>query len=123
MSELYPIEIRGVANSLAYSIGNIMMFASIQSFYGLLSIFNGVAGIQWFFAVISLLACVYTYIFLPETHRKSLDEITDYFIDNSIYILSKKKSKAPKITNANRIDKKDLIKSNNEQSTKLMDNV
>ncbi|CAG9861707.1 unnamed protein product, partial [Phyllotreta striolata] len=91
MSELYPMEIRGVANCLAYSIGNVMMFASIQSFYGLLASFGGVAGVQWFFAVVAALACVYTYVFLPETHRKTLDEIAEYFVDNSVYILAKRK--------------------------------
>uniref|UniRef100_A0A6P7F983 Facilitated trehalose transporter Tret1-2 homolog isoform X1 n=1 Tax=Diabrotica virgifera virgifera TaxID=50390 RepID=A0A6P7F983_DIAVI len=123
MSELFPIEIRGVANSAAYSVANLMMFASIQSFYGLISICRGYAGIQWFFAVVSVLASLYTYIFMPETHKKKLTEITDYFVENSIYMLSKKK-KPKRNKTITKPSKKDIIiASENSQEKRLMDNV
>lgn len=124
MAELFPLEIRGVANSIAYSIGNLLMFASIQSFWGLVSVFQGFAGVQWFFAVISLLASLYTYIFVPETHRKKLNEITEYFVHNSVYLLSIKEPKnTTRIVNGTRVGKKDIIKANVEQSDKLMEDV
>ncbi|XP_056639919.1 facilitated trehalose transporter Tret1-2 homolog isoform X2 [Diorhabda sublineata] len=122
MCELFPLEIRGVANSLAYSIGNLIIFASVQSFYGLLSIFQGYAGIQWFFAVISILGSIYAYIFLPETHNKKLTEISAYFEDNFIYILSKnKKPKQKKYSTKNRFGKKTIVKTvENGQDEKLL---
>ncbi|CAH1184851.1 unnamed protein product [Phyllotreta striolata] len=91
-AELFPLEIRGVANSIAYGVGNLLMFASIQSFWNLLDAFGGYAGVQWFFAVISLLASLYTYVFVPETHRKKLSEITEYFKENGVYVLSLRKA-------------------------------
>nr|XP_023028308.1 facilitated trehalose transporter Tret1-2 homolog [Leptinotarsa decemlineata] len=124
-AELFPIEIRGVANSISYSIANLIMFAAIQSFWTLDYIFCGIAGVQWFFAVVALLASLYTYILLPETHGKKLSDITGYFVHNTIFLGSEKK-KVPKTqTKAvpTRVAKKDIVKSNNEQSEKLMENV
>lgn len=125
-AELFSLEIRGVANSIAYSIGNLLMFASIQSFWGLIDIFNGFAGVQWFFAVISIMASVYTYIFVPETHRKKLSEITDYFKENGIYLLSKEKAPKKQVNTdkpATRVGKKDIVIASNGQNEKLIQNV
>ncbi|KAJ8941213.1 hypothetical protein NQ314_010461 [Rhamnusium bicolor] len=122
-AELFPIEIRGVAHSIAYSIANVLMFASVQSYWALNDIFGGAAGIQWFFAVVSVLASVYVFIFLPETHGKKLSEITAYFVHNTIFLGSaKKKSKVPQKAPVTRAAKKDIVKSNG-QSEKLMNNV
>ncbi|CAG9814796.1 unnamed protein product [Phaedon cochleariae] len=124
-AELYPIEIRGVANSFSYASANLIMFGAIQSFWTLESIFGGIAGVQWFFAVISILGSVYTYILLPETHGKKLSEITNYFVHNTIFIGSSKNAppKAQKKTAvASRVAKKDIVKSNG-QNQKLMENV
>ncbi|KAG5886187.1 hypothetical protein JTB14_036055 [Gonioctena quinquepunctata] len=124
-AELFPIEIRGVANSISYSIANLIMFAAIQSFWTLNSSFGGIAGVQWFFAVISILASVYTYILLPETHGKKLSEITNYFVHNTIFLgsESKKAKSQTKSVVPSRVPKKDIVKLNNEQSEKLMENV
>ncbi|XP_066154003.1 facilitated trehalose transporter Tret1-like isoform X1 [Euwallacea fornicatus] len=95
-AELFPIEIRGVAHSICYSANNLLLFASVQSFYSLEDWFGGIVGIQWFFAVISVLAGVYTIIFLPETHNKKLSEIRDYFLNSgAIYLFAKHNKKAP----------------------------
>ncbi|KAH1003338.1 hypothetical protein HUJ05_011262 [Dendroctonus ponderosae] len=109
-AELFPIEIRGVAHSIAYSVNNLIMFASIQSFYTLEDWFGGIVGVQWFFAAISLLATVYTFIFLPETHGKKLSEITDYFVHSgAFYVLSKERSK-PKKAATSRAPRKNIVK-------------
>lgn len=127
-AELFPIEIRGVAHSIAYSIANTIMFASVQSYYGLTDMFGGASGLQWFFAVIALTASVYTLVFLPETHGKKLSEITDYFNDNTIFLGSAKKEKINKKQKMKKpVVRKDIVKSsireNNDQSEKLMDGV
>lgn len=128
-AELFPIEIRGVAHSIAFSIANLLMFASVQSYWGLSSIFGGASGIQWFFAVIALTASVYALVFLPETHGKKLSEITQYFNHNTIFLGSGKNSKNS-INNKQRKKptvRKDIVKSNvkanNDQSEKLMNGV
>lgn len=127
-AELFPIEIRGVAHSIAYSIANIIMFASVQSYYGLTDMFGGASGLQWFFAVIALTASVYTLVFLPETHGKKLSEITEYFNHNTIFLGSTKKEKIDKKQKMKKpVVRKDIVKSNikenNDQIEKLMDGV
>lgn len=127
-AELFPIEIRGVAHSIAFSIANLLMFASVQSYWALLSTFGGASGIQWFFAVIALTASVYTLVILPETHGKKLSEITQYFNHNTIFLGSNKNSKAdnekPKKKPAVRKDiVKSNVKMNQDQSEKLINNV
>ncbi|XP_030759652.1 facilitated trehalose transporter Tret1-like [Sitophilus oryzae] len=122
-AELFPIEIRGVAHSIAYSAANLLMFASVQMFYTLQDWFGGIVGLQWFFAVVSVMASIYTFIFLPETHGKKLSEITNYFATSGgLYLCSeernKKKSnkKTPKIVS--RVPQQ-IIKSNT-QTEKLL---
>jgi len=46
-AELFPIEIKGVAHSIAYSVNNFILFASVQMFYPLEDWFGGIVGIQW----------------------------------------------------------------------------
>lgn len=122
-AELFPIEIRGVAQSLSYSIANLLMFLAVQSYYALDKTFGGTAGIQWFFAVVSILASIYVFIVLPETHNKKLSEITEYFVDNTIFLTSGKKKKGnPQKKVVTRAAKKDIIKSD-RQNEKLMNGV
>lgn len=138
-AELFPIEIRGVAHSIAYSMANVLMFLSVQSYETLNYWFSGAAGVQWFFAVVSLAGLVYTFVFLPETHRKKLTDIEDYFNHNTVYLGQSKDDKKKKKTKksatttttkqqqpqivVSRVGKKDIVKSNGGQSDKLMENV
>nr|CAI5845331.1 unnamed protein product [Callosobruchus analis] len=127
-AELFPIEIRGIAHSIAYSIANLLMFAAVQSYWTLDYWFSGAAGIQWFFTVVSLMASFYAFIFLPETHGKKLSDITGYFVKNTIYLMASKKAKlaaaqqTQKKQTVTRVGKKDIVKSQNGQKEKLMDN-
>ncbi|KAL3270533.1 hypothetical protein HHI36_021071 [Cryptolaemus montrouzieri] len=91
-AELFPIEIRGVAHSWVYSGAYLAMFFSVQNYHTLERECNGVAGVQWFFAAVSLGGLLYSFIFLPETHECELSEIQDYFQENTFYLLRKKKS-------------------------------
>ncbi|KAK4878887.1 hypothetical protein RN001_011393 [Aquatica leii] len=84
-AELFPLAIRGVAHSIAYGLANLLMFASIQSYYSLTDIFGGSSGIQYFFAVVALGGLAYSVVFLPETHRKKLKDIESYFLTNTMY--------------------------------------
>ncbi|KAL1501268.1 hypothetical protein ABEB36_006623 [Hypothenemus hampei] len=122
-AELFPIEIRGVAHSIAYSANNFIMFASIQSYYTLSDLFGGIVGVQWFFAVVSILAGVYVFIFLPETHGKKLSEITDYFLNSgAFYILSKPTNKTASMKKGtSRVPRKDIVK--RPQEDKLLNDV
>lgn len=103
-AELFPLEIRGIAHSIAYSMANGLMFASVQSYRTLHAAFGGSHGVQWFFAGVSIAGMIYSFIFLPETHRKKLKDIQEYFVDNTVYLSQKKQKKG----NKGKQDKKKL---------------
>lgn len=130
-AELFPLAIRGIAHSMAYSVANFIMFASIQSYYSLLHIFRGSAGIQYFFAVISLGGLVYSFIFLPETHKKKLSEIEEYFQHHTTYFsLNSNRSKTNKngspqrkpIVKNTRLTEQDFIRACSGQNEKMINN-
>lgn len=87
-AELFPLEIRGIAQGFTVGIAHFVMFA-VTSVYPLLSsILGGPHGVQFLFAGASFSAAIFVYIFLPETHGKTLKEIEDYFQNHTIYPLS-----------------------------------
>ncbi|XP_028131314.1 facilitated trehalose transporter Tret1 [Diabrotica virgifera virgifera] len=94
ISELFPLEIRGVGYTIAYSINMLFMFGSLQSYYWLIDILGGVAYLQWMFSVLSISAAVYTYFFLPETKGKKLSEVSEYFKTGWLYIGRSPENKA-----------------------------
>ncbi|XP_056647703.1 facilitated trehalose transporter Tret1-like isoform X1 [Diorhabda sublineata] len=86
ISELFPLAIRGVGYTIGYSLSMLFMFAALQSYYGLNAALGGSTNLQWFFAVVCTMGAVYTYIFLPETRGKKLNEITENFQKGWLYI-------------------------------------
>lgn len=132
-AELFPLEIRGVAQSISYAIANILMFLAVQSYPSLTNLLGGIVYAQWFFAVISLIGLVYVFAFLPETHGKKLNDIVEYFVDNTLYLTSRKavkqkqkQTKSPDrkpIVKNSRVAKGDFEKSSNGQSKNLIENV
>lgn len=124
-AELFPIEIRGVAHSISFGVGHMLMFASVQTYWTLNTFLGGAEGLQWFFAVIAILASVYILVFLPETHGRKLNEITQYFQRNTIYLVSKeRKGKSKDSSKKKKSSRNDIIITNNkqdeEQNEKLM---
>jgi hypothetical protein len=89
-AEMYPLEVRGVMQGATVCVAHILMFAVIKSFYWMLNVFNGTQGVQLFFGGVCLVGFVFLYLFLPETHKKTVEEITDYFENNTVYILRRK---------------------------------
>lgn len=65
----------------------------MKNFRDLNIIFGGSHGVQWFFAVISILGAIYAYIFLPETHGQKLSDIQKYFLHNTVYLGQSKQPK------------------------------
>lgn len=49
--------------------------------------------ISRFFAAVSIAGLIYSLLFLPETHGKELNEIEDYFRENTVYLCQKTKSR------------------------------
>lgn len=89
-AELFPLEIRGVAQSMSICISSFLVFVALQLHPVFYKLFYGIAGEQLFFGCICLIGLIYTYIFLPETHGKKLSEIEQYFKHNIIYIKQRK---------------------------------
>lgn len=122
-AELFPLEIRGVAHSIAYSSANALMFASVQSYRTLERLCDGPYGVQWFFAVIAILGGIYSFIFLPETHKKKLNQIQEYFKTNTIFFLQTKDEEKKKIVK-NKTNKSitynDIVKSSPKQTKNLL---
>ncbi|XP_037910328.1 facilitated trehalose transporter Tret1-2 homolog isoform X2 [Hermetia illucens] len=82
-AELFPTEIRGIGHSVAYSMANVLMFISIQSYRPISELVGGAYAVQWMFAIVSVIGFFFALIFLPETHGKKLSEIEAYFSGKS----------------------------------------
>lgn len=131
-AELFPLEIRGVAQSISYSIANTIMFLAVQSYPSLANLLGGVVHAQWFFAVICLIGVIYVFVLMPETHGKKLNDIVEYFVHNTFYVIARKayKSKGARkssdrkpIIKNTRVTKNDLEESGDGQNNNLIENV
>lgn len=92
-AELFPLEIRGVAQSVSTCLGSFIMFLSLQLYPTIQKLFGGICGVQYFFAGVSLVAVIFVYVVMPETHEMKLSEIEEYFYENVIFIGKKKEKK------------------------------
>lgn len=96
-AELYPIEIRGMAQGLTVSLAHIIMFSAVKVYPFLTEMLGGTYAVHWLFACVSFSSVIFIFIFLPETHKKLLSDIQEYFLHNTIYILSKDKPREVKV--------------------------
>lgn len=83
--EMMPARIRGRMLSYIFVILNIQFFFWTK-YFQYISLYMGIHGIFLLFASANFGAAILTYLFVPETFRRSLGEIEDYFKqDNLIY--------------------------------------
>uniref|UniRef100_A0A1B6F4Y1 Major facilitator superfamily (MFS) profile domain-containing protein n=1 Tax=Cuerna arida TaxID=1464854 RepID=A0A1B6F4Y1_9HEMI len=108
-AELFPIEIRGMAQSLMMAVANLILFAVLKIYPFLDEMFGGAYAVQWMFATVSAASSVIIFLFMPETHKKELSEIQEYFTNNTIYILRKKKTKETEEFGEEMIHLKDTV--------------
>ncbi|XP_054266053.1 facilitated trehalose transporter Tret1-like [Macrosteles quadrilineatus] len=78
LGELFPTDVRGIASGMTACVVYLESFISVKLYPGLVVSF-GVLPTFIFFAVSGLLGTIYLFIFLPETHGKTLLEIEEYF--------------------------------------------
>ncbi|KAG8307783.1 hypothetical protein J6590_013480 [Homalodisca vitripennis] len=90
-AELFPIEIRGMAQSLIMGITNFSIFSVLKIYPFMDEALGGSFGVQWMFSIVSLIGALFIFVFLPETHKKELIEIEEYFKNNSVYPLRHKR--------------------------------
>jgi len=73
-SEIYPLKIRSVANSLATTVNwgsNLIVSISFLSYANLVTR----AGTFWTYASIGVIAWIYFFFKLPETKGKTMEQI------------------------------------------------
>ena len=78
-AELFPAEIRGQGHSLCYAIGALSVFIGVFNYRDLQRLLGGPSMLQWFFAIFSFFGFLFGMFILPETHKKELWEIEEYF--------------------------------------------
>ncbi|XP_026680131.1 facilitated trehalose transporter Tret1-2 homolog [Diaphorina citri] len=74
VGEIFPSQIKGIAVSIA-CLFNWVSVLVVTKFFGDVTLLLGGHGAFWIFSVIAALGAVFTYILVPETKGKTLDEI------------------------------------------------
>jgi sugar porter (SP) family MFS transporter len=74
ISEIYPLQARGLAMSFVTAVQWLANFIVAVSFLSLLNVF-GSANTFWFFGFICLLGAIIAYFIVPETKGVSLEQI------------------------------------------------
>ncbi|RZC37090.1 Sugar tr and/or MFS 1 domain containing protein, partial [Asbolus verrucosus] len=95
LGELFPAKIRGLAGGLTFMIFNFVLFAVAKAFPFVKSVV-GMHGVFWIFGGSSLLASLFLYLMLPETKGKTLSQIEDYFQQDNITWVARKRGDANK---------------------------
>ncbi|PNF24024.1 hypothetical protein B7P43_G08618 [Cryptotermes secundus] len=88
LGEMYPAKVKGLACGITTFLGNLFGFASIKMFPTFVVLMGGTAtnvnlkcteGVFYLYGGITFVAVLFIYLFLPETFRKTLQEISDSF--------------------------------------------
>lgn len=88
LGEMYPVKVTGLACGITTFLGNLFGFASIKMFPTFVVLLGGTAtnknincteGVFYLYGGITCAAVLFIYLFLPETFRKTLQEISDSF--------------------------------------------
>ncbi|KAL5275266.1 hypothetical protein ACFFRR_001283 [Megaselia abdita] len=82
ISEVFPPSARGQCAGITICCGYLMSFVAIKLYPGMVSSI-GNENVFAFYGLVSLLAIVYVYIYLPETKGKTLKQIEDHFKNKS----------------------------------------
>ena len=82
MSEIFPTEVRGVASGIAILVNWLAAFTVIRLYVKMENSMHPY-GCYWFYAAVCLVFVVYVFVFLPETKRKTLEEMEKLFVKHS----------------------------------------
>ncbi|PSN35073.1 Facilitated trehalose transporter Tret1 [Blattella germanica] len=83
LGELYPTKVAGVGGGITTCMANLMGFLAIKLYPGFNDLLKGDqprdGGAFFFFGAVSCVGTGFVLFFLPETFRKSLDQISEEF--------------------------------------------
>ncbi|XP_023346118.1 facilitated trehalose transporter Tret1-2 homolog [Eurytemora carolleeae] len=77
-AELLPPKVRSIANSIIICFAFVSGFIIAKTFVDLEQSI-GYSGTFWFYAAVCFLGAIFTFIFVPETRDKSIEEIQNHF--------------------------------------------
>ncbi|XP_075215690.1 facilitated trehalose transporter Tret1-like isoform X2 [Lycorma delicatula] len=80
ISEVFPLEGRGVASGVAGALSYLLMFIVTKTYVNLSTWFH-LHGSLFIYGTIGLIGLPYVYFYFPETEGKTLHEIEDIFKD------------------------------------------
>ncbi|XP_017299821.1 facilitated trehalose transporter Tret1-like [Diaphorina citri] len=81
MAEIFPIEIRGVACGISAALNSLVSFLTTKTYVNTIAWF-GLHGTLFLYTFVTGVGFVYMYFYLPETEDRTLQEITDFFVQN-----------------------------------------
>lgn len=93
LGEMYPPLVKGIAGGLTTCLAYVFSFAALKLYPFMLLLFGGDAanpktssseGVFYFYGALSLAATVFVVLFLTETHRKTLQEIEQEFVNRPL---------------------------------------
>jgi Sugar (and other) transporter len=73
---------RSIASGITAALNYIMAFCTTKSYYNLETSL-GLVGLVILYATADILGLFYIYLYLPETERRTLEEIELHFSDNN----------------------------------------
>jgi hypothetical protein len=83
LGELYPTAVAGLAGGITTCLANLMGFAAIKLYPGFQDALRGdnatTGGGFFFFGAVACVGTVFVFLFLPETFKKSLEQIGQEF--------------------------------------------
>jgi SP family galactose:H+ symporter-like MFS transporter len=78
ISEIYPLKVRGLAMSIVTEVNwgaNLIISLTFLTLVGSI----GRSGTFWIYAVVGIAAFIFTYLYVPETKERTLEEIEEHW--------------------------------------------
>ncbi|KAJ9581264.1 hypothetical protein L9F63_023557 [Diploptera punctata] len=92
LGEVYPTEVVGVACGITTCLGNLFGFVAIKLFPNMVVLLGGAAdnntincteGVFYLYGGITCISVIFIFFFLPETFRRTIQEISQEFVNPS----------------------------------------
>uniref|UniRef100_A0A182JVE9 Major facilitator superfamily (MFS) profile domain-containing protein n=1 Tax=Anopheles christyi TaxID=43041 RepID=A0A182JVE9_9DIPT len=81
LSEVFPFRNRSLACGITAALHYVMSFVTTKTYFNLESAFS-LPGVILFYGVMGIIGLGFVYFFLPETEKRTLEDIELYFSDN-----------------------------------------